>query len=293
MISSLFPQDPKSRLTLSQRPSLKRRLLEMRHLRETGSDTRFTQGVFALDKLSSSDIKPALTLHLYSNHFTFEGLTGSYSYDGLMRGFLEAIDEQRIPAEVADLFDDTQVQYYDGCLVVELKNHRLGGQVEVRRVLLHPTPESVLEDVYQLSKREPFAEDMWLEVEKKVILATAGPLCLEPTVNVAIVANGSLLCFALICVVSFGLLGSLDLLPFSLTALHYNQNKFYRPPKRRRVDTDLSEGASLFDVAPNRVSAFLIFPSSFFFLQLSFSWFLFFFFFFCFFLNRSSKNSLC
>jgi len=130
---------------------LKRRLFEMRHTRESGADPRFTHGVYSLDKLTN-DLKPALVLHLYPSHFTFDGLPGSYTYDGFMRNFLEAIDEQRIPAEVADLFDD-QAPFYDGCLVVELRNYQMG-QVETRWVLLRPTLETILGDVYQLAKNQ-------------------------------------------------------------------------------------------------------------------------------------------
>lgn len=66
----------------------------------------------------------SLTLHLHTHHCRFEHQNGVFLYDSPIRGLLESIKDARLPVELLDLLDATAVKYYEGCLVVEVIDHR-------------------------------------------------------------------------------------------------------------------------------------------------------------------------
>lgn len=66
----------------------------------------------------------SLTLHLHPNHCRFEHQNGVFLYDSPIKGLLESIKDARLPVELLDLLDATAVKYYEGCLVVEVVDHR-------------------------------------------------------------------------------------------------------------------------------------------------------------------------
>lgn len=68
--------------------------------------------------------EPSLTLHLHPHHCRFEHQNGVFLYDSPIRTLLESIRDARLPVELLDLLDATAVKYYDGCLVVEVVDHR-------------------------------------------------------------------------------------------------------------------------------------------------------------------------
>lgn len=65
-----------------------------------------------------------MTLHLHPHHCRFEHQNGVFLYDSPIRALLESIKDARLPVELLDLLDATAVKYYDGCLVVEVIDHR-------------------------------------------------------------------------------------------------------------------------------------------------------------------------
>lgn len=65
-----------------------------------------------------------MTLHLHPHHCRFEHQNGVFLYDSPIRALLESIRDARLPVELLDLLDATAVKYYDGCLVVEVVDHR-------------------------------------------------------------------------------------------------------------------------------------------------------------------------
>ncbi|KAK9898796.1 hypothetical protein P389DRAFT_193814 [Cystobasidium minutum MCA 4210] len=66
----------------------------------------------------------SLTLHLHPHHCRFEHQNGVFLYDSPIRGLLESIRDARLPVELLDLLDATAVKYFEGCLVVEVIDHR-------------------------------------------------------------------------------------------------------------------------------------------------------------------------
>lgn len=66
----------------------------------------------------------SLTLHLHPHHCRFEHQNGVFLYDSPIRSLLESIRDARLPVELLDLLDATAVKYFEGCLVVEVIDHR-------------------------------------------------------------------------------------------------------------------------------------------------------------------------
>ncbi|GAA5942113.1 hypothetical protein JCM3775_007405 [Rhodotorula graminis] len=82
--------------------------------------TRFTRQVLKRHRRAP----PSLVIHLYPTHFRFEHQHGNFSYDSPMKCFLEAVREQKLPTDLLDVLDDAGIVYYDGCLIVEVHDHR-------------------------------------------------------------------------------------------------------------------------------------------------------------------------
>ncbi|KAJ1810213.1 Transcription factor spt20, partial [Coemansia sp. RSA 2599] len=70
------------------------------------------------------DEHPSLTLHLFDSHFRFDGQEGVFLYNGPMRFFFEALNEGKIPIDLVDVLAQVNCRYYEGCLIVEVRDHR-------------------------------------------------------------------------------------------------------------------------------------------------------------------------
>jgi transcription factor SPT20 len=72
--------------------------------------------------------KPAsMTIHLHPSHFRFENQDGSFAYDSPMRFILQHLKNNTVPHEILEELLSAKVQFYDGCLIVEVHNHRGAG----------------------------------------------------------------------------------------------------------------------------------------------------------------------
>ncbi|KAJ2507811.1 Transcription factor spt20, partial [Coemansia sp. RSA 1939] len=67
---------------------------------------------------------PSLILHLFDSHFRFEGQEGVFLYNGPMRFFFEALNVGQIPIDLVDVLAQVNCRYFDGCLIVEVHDHR-------------------------------------------------------------------------------------------------------------------------------------------------------------------------
>jgi transcription factor SPT20 len=70
---------------------------------------------------------PSMTIHLHPSHFRFENQDGSFAYDSPMRFVLQHLQRGTVPHEIMGDLLSAKVQFYDGCLVVEVHNHRGAG----------------------------------------------------------------------------------------------------------------------------------------------------------------------
>ena len=70
---------------------------------------------------------PSMTIHLHPSHFRFENQDGSFAYDSPMRFVLKHLQRGTVPHEILEDLLSAKVQFYDGCLIVEVHNHRGAG----------------------------------------------------------------------------------------------------------------------------------------------------------------------
>lgn len=77
---------------------------------------------YILDKFYGK--QPSLTIHLYDATFRFEGQDVSWTYDSPMKCVLRHLKHQTVPHEMMEELLSGAIQWYDGCLIVEVHNHR-------------------------------------------------------------------------------------------------------------------------------------------------------------------------
>jgi len=67
---------------------------------------------------------PSLKIHLHDTFFRFDGQEGSLPYDSPMKFVIRHLREQTVPHELLEELLSNNVPFYDGCLIVEVHNHR-------------------------------------------------------------------------------------------------------------------------------------------------------------------------
>ena len=109
----------------------------------------------------------------------------------LRQAFLEAVRAQRIPSDLIPALSAAKIAYYDGCLIVELIDHRTRPQpnepststldahptrspAPPARIVLHPSPASLWEDICELN--EEVSGGKWddydaLQLESRILVS--------------------------------------------------------------------------------------------------------------------------
>ncbi|KEQ82907.1 hypothetical protein M438DRAFT_347126 [Aureobasidium pullulans EXF-150] len=67
---------------------------------------------------------PSLTIHLHATFFRFDQQDGSFPYDSPMKFILQHLRKQTIPHEMVQDLLENRVAFYDGCLIVNVVNHK-------------------------------------------------------------------------------------------------------------------------------------------------------------------------
>ena len=67
---------------------------------------------------------PSLIVHLHPTHFRFDQQDGSFSYHSEMRLFIEHLQKKTIPHDMLEEFRKSDVQFYDGWLIVRVVDHK-------------------------------------------------------------------------------------------------------------------------------------------------------------------------
>ncbi|KAJ2360500.1 Transcription factor spt20, partial [Coemansia sp. RSA 2610] len=173
------------------------------------------------------DEHPSLTLHLFDSHFRFEGQEGVFLYNGPMRFFFDALNEGKIPVDLVDVLAQVNCRYYEGCLIVEVHDHRQPAQeprakkqrasdlitwstfddsrlpepgtmaasavatAKVYKKVMRPTSETFNLDLHLACEhsRAKLSHDDLLEMESMILLAVEQPLDLEPDFQVSRLSN--------------------------------------------------------------------------------------------------------
>lgn len=104
---------------------------------------------------------------------------------------LACIDNEELPLMFVDLFEKRCPQlFYSGCVIVEVRDYRQSFPISTAcdkfHVLLRPTNQTLLADVHALTSEGEWSHEEKMALESQLILATAEPLCLDPSPQVGI-----------------------------------------------------------------------------------------------------------
>ncbi|KAK7925964.1 hypothetical protein WMY93_008274 [Mugilogobius chulae] len=109
---------------------------------------------------------------------------------------LEYLDAEELPPILVDLLEKSQVNiFHCGCVIVEVRDYRQSANTKMptyqsRHILLRPTMQTLICDVHAMtSDHHKWTQDDKLQLESQLILATAEPLCLDPSISVTCTAN--------------------------------------------------------------------------------------------------------
>ncbi|KAL6864513.1 Spt20 family domain-containing protein [Trichoderma novae-zelandiae] len=67
---------------------------------------------------------PSLIVHMHPTHFRFDGQDGMFQYKSPMKIFLEHVKSRTIPHDLLPYFVQGKVPFYDGCLIVQIHDHK-------------------------------------------------------------------------------------------------------------------------------------------------------------------------
>ncbi|KAF3705771.1 Transcription factor SPT20 -like protein [Channa argus] len=206
IVESARQRPAKRRITSSGRKSLYHKLYEL-YTEECEKEPELKnlrRNVNLLEKLVSKESVSCLVVNLYP---------GNEGYSLMLRGkngsdsetirlpyeegeLLEYLDAEELPPILVDLLEKSQVNiFHCGCVIVEVRDYRQSGNTKMptyqsRHILLRPTMQTLICDVHAMtSDLHKWTQDDKLQLESQLILATAEPLCLEPSISVTCTAN--------------------------------------------------------------------------------------------------------
>ncbi|KAI0806556.1 hypothetical protein GGR55DRAFT_653223 [Xylaria sp. FL0064] len=73
---------------------------------------------------------PSLIIHLHPTHFRFDQQDGIFPYKSPMRVFLDHLHTRTIPHDLLPDFTDAGVPFYEGCLIVQIHDHKSVAQAK-------------------------------------------------------------------------------------------------------------------------------------------------------------------
>ncbi|XP_056140626.1 transcription factor SPT20 homolog isoform X4 [Lampris incognitus] len=206
IVESARQRPAKKRLSSGGRKSLYQKLYEL-YIDECEKEPELKnlrRNVNLLEKLVSQESVSCLVVNLYP---------GNEGYSLMLRGkngsdsetirlpyeegeLLEYLDAEELPPVLVDLLEKSQVNiFHCGCVIVEVRDYRQSGNTKMptyqsRHILLRPTMQTLICDVHAMtSDHHKWTQDDKLQLESQLILATAEPLCLDPSISVTCTAN--------------------------------------------------------------------------------------------------------
>ncbi|XP_030056257.1 transcription factor SPT20 homolog isoform X6 [Microcaecilia unicolor] len=165
---------------------------------------KLRRNVNLLEKLVMQETLSCLVVNLYP---------GNEGYSLMLRGkngsdsetirlpyeegeLLEYLDAEELPPILVDLLEKSQVNiFHCGCVITEIRDYRQSGNpksptYQSRHILLRPTMQTLISDVHSItSDNHKWTQEDKLLLESQLILATAEPLCLDPSISVTCTAN--------------------------------------------------------------------------------------------------------
>ncbi|KAM4797308.1 transcription factor SPT20 homolog isoform 3-T3 [Rhinophrynus dorsalis] len=162
------------------------------------------RNVNLLEKLVMQETLSCLVVNLYP---------GNEGYSLMLRGkngsdsetirlpyeegeLLEYLDAEELPPILVDLLEKSQVNiFHCGCVITEIRDYRQSGNLksptyQSRHILLRPTMQTLISDINAItSDNHKWTQEDKLLLESQLLLATAEPLCLDPSISVTCTAN--------------------------------------------------------------------------------------------------------
>ncbi|XP_042831136.1 transcription factor SPT20 homolog [Panthera tigris] len=206
IIASAQQRPPKRKGSASGGASLDEKLYDL-YVEECGKEPEATEelrsNVNLLEKLLRRESLRCLVVNLYPGKegysLMLEGENGSYSETIRLPyeegELLEYLDAEQLPPALVDLLEKSQVNFFhSGCVIAQVRDYRQCSReppgYASRHVLLRPTMQTLACDVQSMtSDDQTWTQEDRLLLESQLILATAEPLCLDPSVSVACTAN--------------------------------------------------------------------------------------------------------
>ncbi|KAJ2986309.1 hypothetical protein NUW58_g5090 [Xylaria curta] len=106
---------------------------------------------YILKKFAGSP--PSLIVHMHLNHFRFDQQDGTFPWKSPMKIFMDHVRTRTIPHDLLDDFTEAGVPFYDGCLIVQVHDHRSVAQAkEVAR----PTSKSNSSTPFSIHNSNPY-----------------------------------------------------------------------------------------------------------------------------------------
>ncbi|KAM9668776.1 transcription factor SPT20 homolog [Dama dama] len=207
VIATAQQRPPKRKYSSSGETSLQEKLYDI-YVEECEEKPEGTEelrsNVNLLEKLLRRESLPCLVINLYPGKqgysLMLKGEDGSLSESIRLpyeeREFLEYLDAEELPPALLNFLDKSAVNvFHQGCVIAEIRNYRQSSAGEPpsyqsRHILLRPTMQTLVSDVEAIaSDDQNWTQEDKLLLESQLILATAEPLCLDPSVSVACTAN--------------------------------------------------------------------------------------------------------
>ncbi|ELR50323.1 hypothetical protein M91_18193 [Bos mutus] len=207
VIATAQQRPPKRKYSSSGETSLQEKLYDI-YVEECEKQPEVTEelrsNVNLLEKLLRRESLPCLVINLYPGKqgysLMLKGKHGSYS-ESIPLAYeegelLEYLDAEELPPVLVDLLEKSAVNvFHQGCVIAEIRDYRQSSageppRYQSRHILLRPTMQTLVCDVEAIaSDDQNWTQEDKLLLESQLILATAEPLCLDPSVSVACIAN--------------------------------------------------------------------------------------------------------
>ncbi|XP_043929262.1 transcription factor SPT20 homolog isoform X3 [Protopterus annectens] len=206
IIENARQRPPKRKHASSGRKSFYQKLYDL-YIEECEKEPEFKKlrlNVKLLEKLVTQEIVSCLVVNLYPGNegysLMLRGKNGSDSETIRLpyeeEELLEYLDAEELPPVLVDLLDKSQSNiFHCGCVITEIRDYRQCGNLKTptyqsRHILLRPTMQTLICDIHAItSDSHKWTQEDKLLLESQLVLATAEPLCLDPSIAVTCTTN--------------------------------------------------------------------------------------------------------
>ncbi|XP_047392506.1 transcription factor SPT20 homolog [Sciurus carolinensis] len=207
VIENAQQRPPKRKYSSSGEKSLHQKLYDIfveECQKEPEGTEELRSNVNLLEKLVERESLPCLVVNLYPENkgysLMLEDKTGFFSETIQLpygeRELLEYLDAEELPPILLDVLEKSELNiFHCGCVIAEIRDYRQCSDMErstyqSRHILLRPTMQTLACDIESMTSDDlQWTQEDKLALESELLLATAEPLCLDPSVTVTCTAN--------------------------------------------------------------------------------------------------------